>query len=210
MTEGLRVSQSSTLPVFHIDRQGVHWVRPYVAPAPTLGRPRVHTQAADWKADPLLPDGRRWGLATVPSCRRGRGPLNRSVRVTCRRSCSGSGRTLGVPTLSPATSTSVSITRAASLWIQPSALRQAAMGLPALRALFADGALPVQGLDLYRRNLSLLVPFLDNPSIDLLDLRRLDGGSPGGTEVLEASWRLRTGEAALQVARPGRCGGKLL
>ncbi|KAI3448567.1 hypothetical protein Pfo_005232 [Paulownia fortunei] len=50
------------------------------------------------------------------------------------------------------------------------------------------GSIPV-GKELYARNLRLLLPFFDNPSIQL---KKLEKGLDSGTEFIVASWELRT------------------
>ncbi|KAI3448571.1 hypothetical protein Pfo_005236 [Paulownia fortunei] len=47
----------------------------------------------------------------------------------------------------------------------------------------------VTGKELYARNLRLLLPFFDNPSIQL---KKLEKGLDSGTEFIVASWELRT------------------
>ncbi|GFR52643.1 hypothetical protein Agub_g15234, partial [Astrephomene gubernaculifera] len=52
------------------------------------------------------------------------------------------------------------------------------------------------GVDLWKRNLALLTPFLLQPEVQLLGIRRLRGRSADGDEagavVVRAEWRLRT------------------
>ncbi|KAL8545627.1 hypothetical protein ACS0TY_005672 [Phlomoides rotata] len=55
--------------------------------------------------------------------------------------------------------------------------------------IFEDPTIKFQGKELYARNLSLLLPFLDNPSIQL---KEIDKGLDSETEFLVASWKLRT------------------
>lgn len=59
---------------------------------------------------------------------------------------------------------------------------------------FADPTVAFTGVDLWRRNLALLVPFLEGPSVQLRGLRRLGRQERGaqGAEVLRAEWTLRT------------------
>ncbi|XP_011078741.1 uncharacterized protein LOC105162432 isoform X2 [Sesamum indicum] len=54
---------------------------------------------------------------------------------------------------------------------------------------FEDPTIKFQGKDLYARNLSLLLPFLLNPSIRL---KKLEKGLDSGKEFIVASWKLRT------------------
>lgn len=46
------------------------------------------------------------------------------------------------------------------------------------------------GRELYKRNLSLLVPFFEEPAIQLRSLARLPTPAPGGSTRLRATWRL--------------------
>ncbi|KAK4414238.1 hypothetical protein Salat_2836800 [Sesamum alatum] len=54
---------------------------------------------------------------------------------------------------------------------------------------FEDPTIKFQGKDLYARNLSLLLPFLLNPSIQL---KRIEKGLDSEKEFIVASWKLRT------------------
>jgi len=55
---------------------------------------------------------------------------------------------------------------------------------------FADPTVAFSGLKLWKRNLQLLVPFLIQPSVRMLDIRRTD--SQGGSQTLRSEWELRT------------------
>ncbi|KAL7083872.1 hypothetical protein ACP275_14G188600 [Erythranthe tilingii] len=54
---------------------------------------------------------------------------------------------------------------------------------------FEDPTIKFQGTELYERNLRLLVPFFDNPSIQLKNIEKV---LDSGTEFIVASWKLRT------------------
>ncbi|XP_027107466.1 uncharacterized protein [Coffea arabica] len=54
---------------------------------------------------------------------------------------------------------------------------------------FEDPTIKFQGRDLYSRNLKLLVPFFDNPSIFLKEIKK--GINPKAKYII-ASWKLRT------------------
>eukprot|EP00879_Flechtneria_rotunda_P018170 GHRR01019057.1.p2 GENE.GHRR01019057.1~~GHRR01019057.1.p2 ORF type:complete len:167 (+),score=31.89 GHRR01019057.1:648-1148(+) len=56
---------------------------------------------------------------------------------------------------------------------------------------FADPTVSFTGLDLWKRNLQLLVPFLVEPRIQLLSLKNL-GYSKTGAQQLKAEWTLQT------------------
>ncbi|GLC36463.1 hypothetical protein PLESTB_000151000 [Pleodorina starrii] len=56
---------------------------------------------------------------------------------------------------------------------------------------FADPTVAFSGVDLWKRNLALLVPFLEQPGVELKGIRRL-GRDEEGAEVVRAEWRLRT------------------
>ncbi|GIL87599.1 hypothetical protein Vretimale_14712 [Volvox reticuliferus] len=56
---------------------------------------------------------------------------------------------------------------------------------------FADPTVAFSGVDLWKRNLALLVPFLEQPLVELRDIRRL-GRNDEGAEVVRAEWRLQT------------------
>ncbi|GIL61425.1 hypothetical protein Vafri_15874 [Volvox africanus] len=56
---------------------------------------------------------------------------------------------------------------------------------------FADPTVAFSGVDLWKRNLALLVPFLEQPSVELRGIRRL-GRNDEGAEVVRAEWRLKT------------------
>ncbi|EFJ48987.1 hypothetical protein VOLCADRAFT_109744 [Volvox carteri f. nagariensis] len=56
---------------------------------------------------------------------------------------------------------------------------------------FADPTVAFRGVDLWKRNLALLVPFLDQPAVQLKRVQRL-GRDEQGAEVVRAEWRLRT------------------
>ncbi|XP_012845628.1 PREDICTED: uncharacterized protein LOC105965606 [Erythranthe guttata] len=54
---------------------------------------------------------------------------------------------------------------------------------------FEDPTIKFQGTELYERNLRLLVPFFDDPSIQLKNIEKV---LDSGTEFIVASWKLRT------------------
>ncbi|KAG2449314.1 hypothetical protein HYH02_005469 [Chlamydomonas schloesseri] len=56
---------------------------------------------------------------------------------------------------------------------------------------FADPTVAFSGTDLWKRNLALLTPFLEDPSVQLYGMRRL-GRNEEGAEVVRAEWRLTT------------------
>ncbi|PNH11130.1 hypothetical protein TSOC_002059 [Tetrabaena socialis] len=56
---------------------------------------------------------------------------------------------------------------------------------------FADPTVAFTGVDLWKRNLALLVPFLEQPRVELLAIKRA-GRDPQGAEVVRAEWRLST------------------
>mmetsp|Transcript_28345 Transcript_28345/g.47566 ORF Transcript_28345/g.47566 Transcript_28345/m.47566 type:complete len:429 (+) Transcript_28345:89-1375(+) len=67
---------------------------------------------------------------------------------------------------------------------------------------FEDPTVKFSGLQLWKRNLRLLTPFLVNPSIELLGSRELDMADPQtttntlyaeGTRLLQCEWRLKCG-----------------
>jgi hypothetical protein len=58
---------------------------------------------------------------------------------------------------------------------------------------FADPTISFTGRELWKRNLALLVPFLEDPSIELHSLRRVPGEGRGAGAVLLAAWTLRSG-----------------
>lgn len=56
---------------------------------------------------------------------------------------------------------------------------------------FVDPTVSFSGLDLWKRNLALLTPFLLSPKLNLLTMQRL-GPNADGAEELEATWELAT------------------
>eukprot|EP00798_Chlamydomonas_sp_ICE-L_P006459 gene6459-3092_t len=58
--------------------------------------------------------------------------------------------------------------------------------------LFADPTIAFNGLNLWKRNLQLLTPFLIDPSTEMLSIKRLGKLGEDGEEVLKSEWRLRT------------------
>ncbi|KIY97680.1 hypothetical protein MNEG_10281 [Monoraphidium neglectum] len=56
---------------------------------------------------------------------------------------------------------------------------------------FVDPTISFSGLDLWKRNLALLTPFLLSPKLDLLTMRRM-GANANGMQELEATWALAT------------------
>ncbi|XP_059312195.1 uncharacterized protein LOC132063593 isoform X3 [Lycium ferocissimum] len=54
---------------------------------------------------------------------------------------------------------------------------------------FEDPTIKFRGRDLYFRNLQLLVPFFDSPSIEL---EKIEKGNDSNAEVIVAYWKLRT------------------
>lgn len=58
--------------------------------------------------------------------------------------------------------------------------------------LFADPTISFRGLELWKRNLQLLTPFLVQPSLEILSIKRLGKSPEGNAEVLKSTWRLRT------------------
>ncbi|GAX75988.1 hypothetical protein CEUSTIGMA_g3431.t1 [Chlamydomonas eustigma] len=57
---------------------------------------------------------------------------------------------------------------------------------------FADPTISFSGLELWTRNLQLLVPFLMQPRINLLDIRRISPREEENEVVLKADWTLET------------------
>ncbi|EPS68739.1 hypothetical protein M569_06031, partial [Genlisea aurea] len=55
---------------------------------------------------------------------------------------------------------------------------------------FEDPTIGFEGKDLYSRNLNLLVPFLENASIELKTVKK--GNDSAGEEFIECSWKLTT------------------
>uniref|UniRef100_A0A7N0T4G1 Uncharacterized protein n=1 Tax=Kalanchoe fedtschenkoi TaxID=63787 RepID=A0A7N0T4G1_KALFE len=55
--------------------------------------------------------------------------------------------------------------------------------------IFEDPTIKFSGTELYERNLRLLVPFFDNPSISL---QRIEKASKGEADFIYAEWKLRT------------------
>ncbi|KAL4572875.1 hypothetical protein LXL04_019663 [Taraxacum kok-saghyz] len=55
--------------------------------------------------------------------------------------------------------------------------------------IFEDPTIKFRGKDLYSRNLKLLVPFFEHPSISLQNIKKVMNSE---TESVMASWRLRT------------------
>ncbi|CAM8942039.1 unnamed protein product [Rhodiola kirilowii] len=55
--------------------------------------------------------------------------------------------------------------------------------------VFEDPTIKFSGTELYERNLKLLVPFFDNPSISL---QRIEKASKGESDYIYAAWKLRT------------------
>ncbi|XP_022142991.1 uncharacterized protein LOC111012984 isoform X6 [Momordica charantia] len=55
--------------------------------------------------------------------------------------------------------------------------------------LFEDPTIKFRGKELYSRNLKLLVPFFDCPSIQL---QKINKGNKSGVEFVVAAWKLRT------------------
>ncbi|XP_009588413.1 uncharacterized protein LOC107830913 [Nicotiana tabacum] len=62
-------------------------------------------------------------------------------------------------------------------------------GIYAEDCIFEDPTIKFSGRDLYSRNLQLLVPFFDSPSIIL---EKIEKGNDSDTEVVVAYWKLRT------------------
>ncbi|XP_076932996.1 uncharacterized protein LOC143598738 [Bidens hawaiensis] len=62
-------------------------------------------------------------------------------------------------------------------------------GIYAEDCVFEDPTIRFSGRELYSRNLKLLVPFFDDPSISLKNITKVPNGE---TESVKASWRLRT------------------
>ncbi|KAK9076154.1 hypothetical protein SSX86_004487 [Deinandra increscens subsp. villosa] len=62
-------------------------------------------------------------------------------------------------------------------------------GIYAEDCIFEDPTIRFSGTELYSRNLKLLVPFFDDPSISLQSITKVPNGE---TESVKASWRLRT------------------
>ncbi|KAL8208274.1 hypothetical protein R6Q57_007686 [Mikania cordata] len=62
-------------------------------------------------------------------------------------------------------------------------------GIYAEDCIFEDPTIKFSGRELYSRNLKLLVPFFDHPSISLQSITKVLNGE---TESVKASWRLRT------------------
>ncbi|BDA50578.1 hypothetical protein COCOBI_16-2540 [Coccomyxa sp. Obi] len=57
---------------------------------------------------------------------------------------------------------------------------------------FGDPTVSFTGLQKWRQNLQLLVPFLEDPEIELFSLKRLDSSNGQGAVKLKAEWRLST------------------
>ncbi|KDP23634.1 hypothetical protein JCGZ_23467 [Jatropha curcas] len=55
--------------------------------------------------------------------------------------------------------------------------------------IFEDPTIRFRGTELYSRNLKLLVPFFDSPSIGLQNIEK---GINSGTNFVQATWKLRT------------------
>ncbi|KAJ0911328.1 putative NTF2-like domain superfamily protein [Helianthus annuus] len=62
-------------------------------------------------------------------------------------------------------------------------------GIYAEDCIFEDPTIRFSGRDLYSRNLKLLVPFFDHPSISLQGITKVLSGE---TESVKATWKLRT------------------
>ncbi|KAJ8572976.1 hypothetical protein K7X08_009487 [Anisodus acutangulus] len=62
-------------------------------------------------------------------------------------------------------------------------------GIYAEECIFEDPTIKFSGRDLYSRNLQLLVPFFDSPSIKL---EKIEKGNDSNAEVIVAYWKLRT------------------
>ncbi|KAI3787232.1 hypothetical protein L1987_41570 [Smallanthus sonchifolius] len=62
-------------------------------------------------------------------------------------------------------------------------------GIYAEDCIFEDPTIRFSGRELYSRNLKLLVPFFDRPSISLQSITKVLNGE---TESVKASWKLRT------------------
>ncbi|MCD7456372.1 hypothetical protein HAX54_031452 [Datura stramonium] len=62
-------------------------------------------------------------------------------------------------------------------------------GIYAADCVFEDPTIKFRGRDLYSRNLQLLVPFFDSPSIKL---EKIEKGNDSNAEVIVAYWKLRT------------------
>ncbi|XP_049351489.1 uncharacterized protein LOC125815952 [Solanum verrucosum] len=62
-------------------------------------------------------------------------------------------------------------------------------GIYAEDCVFEDPTIKFRGRDLYSRNLQLLVPFFDSPSIKL---EKIEKGNDSNAEVIVAYWKLRT------------------
>ncbi|PHT41133.1 hypothetical protein CQW23_19987 [Capsicum baccatum] len=62
-------------------------------------------------------------------------------------------------------------------------------GIYAEDCIFEDPTIKFRGRDLYSRNLQLLVPFFDSPSIKL---EKIEKGNDSNAEAIMAYWKLRT------------------
>lgn len=62
-------------------------------------------------------------------------------------------------------------------------------GIYAEDCVFEDPTIKFRGRDLYSRNLQLLVPFFDSPSIKL---EKIEKGNDSNAGVIVAYWKLRT------------------
>ncbi|CAL8464982.1 g4517 [Coccomyxa elongata] len=57
---------------------------------------------------------------------------------------------------------------------------------------FGDPTVSFTGLQKWRQNLQLLVPFLEDPQIELFSLKNLNSSGSQGAAQLQAEWRLST------------------